>query len=611
MIIWNLSAMPIQYTPYSLLSIVSAVVSLMVGLAIWRRRPGPGVVPFVGLMAALFFWSIVNSLNIAVNTLESKKITVFFLYSAIVTVMPLWFIFVMEYTGRGEKLTKNRRLLLLIHPIITMLTILTTDFHGIFWSSRTTEVIDGLVVDNFVPNWGFWLHAAYSYGLLVFAAILLVRWYRRSPKLYQSQVTWLGIAVVAPWIANYLFIFWDWPKSYIDPTPLAFTITGASMGWALYRFRMLDIVPVARDAIVENMADAIVVLDRQNRIVDVNAAAIELVGRPETELIGKPAAMIISNRPDVIAKFATVEETQTEIQLDIRGKTRTFDLRVSPLHNRQNELTGRVFVWRDISALKQINEDLKLAREQADEATRLKSQFLATMSHELRTPLNAIIGFSELMLTGMVGELSDNHYKYQERILANSRNLLALINDILDISKIEAGRMELLNQPFELKEWIGNIAEQIAVLATEKGLPFKHEIDPRLPETLYGDSSRLRQVVVNLLSNAIKFTHEGSVTLKLQKHDKDNWSIIVTDTGIGIPAHKQETIFQEFQQVDNSSTREYGGTGLGLAIVRKFVLMMGGLIRVQSNLGEGSTFTVILPMQVSVKEQKEPVAVNS
>jgi PAS domain S-box-containing protein len=597
-----------QFTPYALLSIISAIVSLLLGIAIWRRRPGPGVIPFVLLMGALFTWSLANTLNLAITTLEGKKISVFFIYLSLSLVMPLWLAFVLEYTGRGAKLTRTVKWLLTIHPILLMLTILTTDYHGFFWSSRSTEIIDGLLVDKFVTNWAFWVHAVYSYGLLLFSAILLVRWFVRSPKLYQDQVLYLMIAVIAPWIANGLYIFLDWPISYLDPTPIAFTITGACMGWALYRFRLLDILPIARDIIVENMTDAVMVIDRLGRFVDINAAAAALLQQEEAHIVGKSIMDVLANRRELIQQFSNVDEARREIQLDIRGKLITFDLRLSPLKNRQQEVTGRIVVLRDISALKQINDDLNTAREQADEATRLKSQFLATMSHELRTPLNAIIGFSELMLTGMVGDLSDNHYKYQERILANSKNLLSLINDILDISKIEAGRMELLNQPFDLKEWVNNIAEQNAVLAQEKNIAFSYEIDPRLPETLIADSSRLRQIVVNLLSNAVKFTHEGSVKLKIAKHDKDHWSIIVSDTGIGIPPHKQETIFHEFQQVDNSSTREYGGTGLGLAIVRKFVLMMGGIIRLQSNLGEGSIFTVILPMQSSVRENKETLA---
>jgi signal transduction histidine kinase len=259
-------------------------------------------------------------------------------------------------------------------------------------------------------------------------------------------------------------------------------------------------------------------------------------------------------------------------------------------------------VLHDVTSLKEANQELEIARKKAEETTNLKSLFLATMSHELRTPLNAIIGYTELQLSGMVGDLSDDQYEYGERVLANSRHLLKLINDVLDLSKIEAGRMDLIEDPFVVEDWLNAIQTQNAVLAQEKGLEFVTEVDPRLPVVLVGDAGRLQQIAVNLLSNAFKFTAKGTVHFKVRQESKNTWSIIVIDTGIGIAPHKQETIFTEFHQVDNSSTRAHGGTGLGLAIVRKLALTMGGNVRVTSTLGEGSTFTVTLPLIV------EPIA---
>ena len=186
------------------------------------------------------------------------------------------------------------------------------------------------------------------------------------------------------------------------------------------------------------------------------------------------------------------------------------------------------------------------------------------------------------------------------------RHLLGLINDILDLSKIEAGRMELLKEEFLVQDWVNAIVNQNSVLATEKDVAFKAEIDPALPKILVGDEVRLKQIAINLISNAIKFTHEGSVTFEVKCSEDNYWQIVVADTGIGIPPHKQETIFNEFQQADNSSTREYGGTGLGLAIVRKLVLTMGGNIRLSSELGEGSTFVVTLPI---IEAETETVAI--
>jgi len=248
-------------------------------------------------------------------------------------------------------------------------------------------------------------------------------------------------------------------------------------------------------------------------------------------------------------------------------------------------------------ALMEANRELAYARRQAEEATRLKSQFLATMSHELRTPLNAIIGYTEIQLAGMAGELTQEQRDYQERVLANADHLLQLINDVLDIAKIEAGRLEIVDSPFDVRVWLEELIGQTQGLAAEKRLSFEVNLDERMPRLIVGDTARLKQIAINLVSNAIKFTEHGGVRIQIRVHGRDAWKFIVSDTGIGIPSHLLETIFEEFRQVDSSSQRKQGGTGLGLSIVRKLTLMMGGNVRVSSELGKGSTFTVILPLR--------------
>lgn len=272
---------------------------------------------------------------------------------------------------------------------------------------------------------------------------------------------------------------------------------------------------------------------------------------------------------------------------------------------QQNAQMASEQIQQQNAALLQANEELAQARREAEQATRLKSQFLATISHELRTPLNAIIGYTEIQLAGMTGELNEEQHDYQERVLVNAEHLLRLINDILDISKIESGRLDILHHPFYLRHWLDEVVAQTKGLAEAKSLNFIVSLDERLPNILVGDEARIKQVVINLLSNAIKFTDGGFVKLLVRKHGADAWRLMVEDSGIGIPSHMQETIFEEFRQVDSSSQRKQGGTGLGLSIVRKLTLMMGGNVRVQSQLGHGSTFTVVLPLDEPSTQERE------
>lgn len=248
-------------------------------------------------------------------------------------------------------------------------------------------------------------------------------------------------------------------------------------------------------------------------------------------------------------------------------------------------------------SLVKANRDLAVARRQAEQANQLKSQFLSTMSHELRTPLNAIIGYTQLQLAGMAGNLSADQVEFQDRTLINARHLLKLINEVLDLSKIEAGHLDVVSVPFDVRGCLREVEVQNRVLAEEKHLDFRVHIEERLPDVLMGDEGRIKQVVINLLSNAIKFTDSGSVALEAGIHDGENYYLRVRDTGMGIAPDEQEIIFDEFRQVEGGIAK--GGTGLGLAIVRKLILMMGGMIDVSSTVGKGSTFTVILPLMAA------------
>lgn len=245
--------------------------------------------------------------------------------------------------------------------------------------------------------------------------------------------------------------------------------------------------------------------------------------------------------------------------------------------------------------LNTVNQELVVANNIAQESIRLKSEFVSTMSHELRTPLNAILGFCGIMLEGMGGEFDDDGRRMLERVNANSSRLLTLINEVLDLAKIEAGRMELVNTAINPAQLAESWRLQTHILAEKNNLDFIVEVDPELPQTLYGDSERLTQIGINLLSNAFKFTESGSVKLAFRRHE-DNWLIEVIDSGVGIPPHALNYIFDEFRQVDGSSKRVYGGTGLGLAIVRNLVRVMRGQVKATSELGKGSTFTVTLPL---------------
>lgn len=249
-------------------------------------------------------------------------------------------------------------------------------------------------------------------------------------------------------------------------------------------------------------------------------------------------------------------------------------------------------------------KELTIAKRMADEGSRIKSEFLATISHELRTPLNAIIGFSDMLLMGMNGDLNAKQTHKLERLRDNGMRLLTLINNVLDLTRLEARRVEIMNRPFSPHQLVKRMVAQMEVLAQQKLLLFNADIDAHLPVSILGDEQRIEQIIVNLLANAFKFTEKGAVTLSIDMSPStEAWIIRVRDTGIGIPAHALNIIFEEFRQVDGSFSRNYKGSGLGLTITHNLIHLMHGYIAVESELGKGSTFTVTLPL---INEATEP-----
>ena len=743
--------MPWRFTPYVIPEVISVAVAIWLIITLWRRRSAPGAVPFILLLLGLVVWSLGYALELGSVGLPTVLFWDNVAWLGKLLMPPIWFVFALQYTGRGRWLTRRRVVFLAIVQFVNLLLIWTNGMHGLIYSSSRLDSSAPFSALVFTHNVGYWAIVVYNYLFLLLGTLLIglfIRTLMRSASLYRGQVGALLICVLAPWAANILFNFGLGPVPHFDLTASAFTITALAIAWSLFRFRMLDLVPVAHSAVIESMSDAMIVLDQHHRITDLNPAAQRLFGHPLSELVGQPAAQVFSTWPDLVERFRGVTEAHEEIILGEGETLRSFDLRLSSLSHQRGSLTGHLIVLRDITEQKQAMEALERAREEqavsahenaqlyqeankqkqyfeslmnfcpiavvtldvdnhavacnpvferlfgysqaeilgryvpalisspeyraegssnasraqqgevthsvsrrkrkdgtlvdveiiaapmlaagrqvgiygmfiditerkqamegleqarvaAEAANQAKSAFLAMMSHEIRSPMNAIIGMTGLLLDT---DLSPEQHDYAETVRASSDALLTIINDILDFSKIEAGRLDLEQQAFDLRDCVESALDLVATRATEKGLDLAYRLDEPVPAAVYGDVTRLRQILVNLLSNAVKFTEQGEVVLSVEagRTDEDGRRnghepipacsevhFTVRDTGIGISEEEMARLFQSFRQVDTSTTRRYGGTGLGLAISKRLAELMGGTMWVESQPGIGSTF---------------------
>ena len=592
--------------PYPLPLFMIAVVSIVLALAVWHRRRGQrGVWPFVVLMVSLVIWTAGYAVELAVPTLSQKIFWVQIQFFGIVGAPLATLLFALDYLQRDDWLTPQRIALLSAIPVISVLMVFTNGLHWLMYSEIALEHSVGF--PNFDGTFGpwFWVNIAYAYLMMVAAVILMGRNLLRESRLYRRQTFTMLFAATIPWLGNLLHASGLSPVPQIDITPFAFSITGAILAWSLMRFDLLTVVPAARDLIIENMADPVIVLNPEGRIVDVNSAtrAAFAASNGTTRIMGKSIDEALNELKDPLEAIKDQRDGNVEITLMRGGDQRTYDLRATALQGEdEKENSGKVIVLRDIANIKKAEQALIYARDEAIKTSEFKTRMVAAVSHDFRTPLAAIIAFADMMKEEIIGPMTPDQTHAVDRIMDNTRRLNALVGDLLDQSQLESGKITLHTSKFTPRQLVEPVGLLNVDIAREKGLDLRFTIEENMPKQVYGDLARLHQVLSNLVTNAIKYTNEGSISVRLFAPDSKHWAIEVKDTGIGIPAPYQERVFEPFWRARNPAVAEESGVGLGLAITQQLVKLMDGEITLTSKQGEGSTFCVMLPSQ-SLRER--------
>ncbi len=362
---------------------------------------------------------------------------------------------------------------------------------------------------------------------------------------------------------------------------------------------------------IEGIVDyAIVMLDPTGRVTSWNSGAQRLTGWHAEEILGSlhsrfyPPAQVREGKPQEDLRTAADEGRFSEEAWRVHKDGQAFwsSVVLTAAREEGGPLLGFTLVMRDLTERQRYEAQLVEAKAAAEKANQAKSEFLARMSHELRTPLNSLLILAQLLADNSSGNLTAKQVQYAQTIYGAGSDLLMLIDDVLDLARVESGAVNsIVVAPMQIADLRDFVETTFGQVAQEKSIGFALHIEPGVPSTLHTDARRLKQVLKNLLSNAFKFTARGSVRLDVsvagvRAGEPERLVFAVTDTGIGIPEDKQQVIFEAFQQADDTTSRQFGGSGLGLAISREFTRLLGGEIRVSSAPGKGSTFTLVLPV---------------
>ncbi len=454
-----------------------------------------------------------------------------------------------------------------------LLLILTCDYHGIFYRQvgwQTTAGGNSYLYLEYGPGFAVFIVCATLIPYAMSLRVLIRACARKGEDSVDRKYGLiLGLSLL-PIIALYTYVT-KLTQPY-DFTPVVLGLVLSCVVILVWSRKVYDFGSLASGTLLNSMSDGVIALDEKGRVVNYNPAAADIFTGLSSHAIGRNVADI-----EDFPEMALGEAEQNEFFM----KDRYYQSRVEQIADRFGAVKGYVVVILDMTEIRNNIEEIKRVRIQAEQANEAKSEFLANMSHEIRTPMNAIVGLSDIIMEESKGR---KVYSYACDIKSASRNLLALINDILDLSKVEAGKMELVNADYHIKNVTDEVINMMDGAASKRGILLKCEYDMSIPCKYYGDEGRIRQILINLLNNGLKFTKEGYVKLSVggspgEDADTELLHIEVRDTGCGIREADLAKIFENFSQVDAKRNRSVEGTGLGLSITRHLVELMKGTIR--------------------------------
>lgn len=562
--------------------IFALVLSITTAYLLFKRKKAPGAIYFTLTTVSCAIWIIGYIVEFLGTSLETKLWGVKFQYSfGIPFVSSFWFAAALHYNSSGKIPGKKILAVLGIVPVTTMLLMWTNEFHHLLYQSvGLIQSGSFLLITKQVGIW-YNFNIAYSYLTLLVGTIILLYSIRKTKRLYRGQIQIFVIASFLPWIANFLYVVGMNSFMRIDITPIAFAV-GMLLVWiGLFKYKLFDVIPAARNLIIESMENALLVLDDQNRIIDLNPSAYNLFN--EKNLIGKSCDDLFKHVKIGTSLYDIGKNKHAEIQIG----NDVFDLTSADVEDGLGNKVGIILNFYKITNRKKIEHELK-------ELNSSKDKLFSIIAHDLKNPFFGVIGLSQLLIEDFEEMNNDEKIEMLREIHDIGHNAHAILENLLDWSRQQTGRIYYEPYWFDISELINmNIraAKQQALLKNITVVPVGSEKNIQV----FADENMINTVLRNLISNAIKFTHPGG-KVEITSTPKDNSiEISVKDNGVGMTQNVIDSLFKKENNVRSFGTKGEKGTGLGLVLCKEFIERNKGKLQIESQSGTGSTFTFSIP----------------
>ncbi len=574
-----------RFSLYAWLLLGNGVAAVVIAFLAYRRRGKQTARWLFGLSLAVAWWSFANGLYVAGDNFATQYFFSRIKYFGTMVVPPFWFLLAYAHTHFPDRMSLRKQALVVASTVAFLPLVLLDPRWHTWWPQQTTSRLpSGLLVTHATHSVFYTVYAALVFFWVLAGLWLYIRHYIDFPA-QRAQLAWLILAGLFPLIANVLTQLGLSPLPWgLDP--FVFTLSLAFLAVAILREHFLDTLPIAHRFIIRQLPQGIIVVDAARRVVDINPAALALCPHAPTRPQGKPLEEVVSDetlRTQLL--FALYQGHNTTMEITLPSQGRTFHVQVAAIRAQEEEM-GQIITLEDITQRKRLEEELAKARDMAIVASALKSRLLASATRDIRRPAGMVIGYLESLLHGTYGPLSGAQKQVLAQALEQGNQMLGFLNNLMDYAELESGALMLQRESFAPQALLENVRPWVDAVAAAKGLRTVWEIDPDLPGPLQGDPAWLTRVLTNLLNNAVAYTSRGSIRTRLYRLDDDHWALEVQDTGAGISSQRQKHLFD----------LQHAG-GLGLIVARGVVERMGGRLQFTSAVGEGSTFTVVLPLE--------------